>query len=124
MRFARRAMLVAAVVLPPVETIRRWNVWRENPTALFDDYVIAAMLLWVAWLTRRERIEDRAYLAAMIGFAGGCAMMSTLSSVYQAQVGQIDPSGFSAVTVALVKASIVVLCAVGLASVLRHRPTN
>lgn len=59
MRFARRAMLVAAFVVPVVETARRWHSWRENPTALFDDYVISVLALWVVWYTRRESSEDR-----------------------------------------------------------------
>jgi hypothetical protein len=119
MRAARMFLMVTSLVIPVLETIRRWDTWREYPAAMFDDYVIGAVMLWVAWVTRRERPQDRTYLAAAIGVGLGIATMSTMSSVRNAQLGIVDPSGLGSSVVATIKGGFVLVVGILLASVLR-----
>ena len=41
MRFARHALLAGTVLIVVLETIRRWDTWREFPLAMFDDWIRA-----------------------------------------------------------------------------------
>ena len=120
MHAARMFMLVTALIIPVIETWRRWNTWREYPPAMFDDYVLGAIMIWVVWVTRREQPRDRTYLAAATGFGVGVAAMSALVSLHNAQQGLLDPSGLTASTVAAVKGGFVLLGAGVLAAIL-HR---
>jgi hypothetical protein len=72
MRFAKTAALVVGILAPLGETIRRWSTWRQNPPALFDDYLIGILLLGAVWVSRRDAVRGRVLLAAGWGFT--CAM--------------------------------------------------
>ena len=73
--FSRRLAIVFGVLLPIIETIRRWpqlgdvRMW----PAWLDDFILAAFLLYGAWRTRKARDVGRPYLAAAWGITCGMA---------------------------------------------------
>src|ERR1700752_1148260 len=70
--FSRYLALVLGLVTPVAETIRRWSPWRADPPALFDDYILGALLLYGAWRVGRDARTGQRFLAA--GFAFMCGM--------------------------------------------------
>ena len=58
MRFSRGAALIIGILPPTLETVRRWNTWRLDPPALFDDYLIGSLLLGESGFTGRIAPED------------------------------------------------------------------
>ncbi len=45
MQFSRSLALVLGALLPVLETVRRWDTWRDDPPALFEDDLAGALLL-------------------------------------------------------------------------------
>jgi hypothetical protein len=64
MRFSRILAVVLGVLVPIAETVRRWSTWQEAPLALFDDYILAALVLYGAWLVGRDFHRGQCFLAA------------------------------------------------------------
>jgi len=64
------------------ETIRRWSTWRENPPALFDDYILGAFLLYGAWRVGKDVRSGQRFLAAAWGFMCGMAYLSFFGQLY------------------------------------------
>ena len=50
-RFSERLAWVAGVVLPVLETVRRWGTWWEFPPAYLDDLLIGGFFLVGAWMS-------------------------------------------------------------------------
>lgn len=122
--FARRLAYVAGVVLPLAETIRRWSTWRDNPPALFDDYLIAALLVYGAWRVGRDAREGQRYLAAAWGFACGLGYASFFSQLYSNRQGMVDPSHLPGEWVAVVKGVAVAFAILALVASLRRLPAG
>ena len=120
MRYSRWAAILAGIAAPLLDTIRRWDTWREYPPALFDDYVLGALLFWVVWITRAEDAKARVRLAAVWGFASGVALMSFGGQMYGVMQGQPDPSGLPSSWVAAIKALMTLYCLAALVAVLRE----
>jgi hypothetical protein len=120
MTFARRLALVAGVVLPVGETIRRWHQMGD-PRLLFawlDDWLIGAFLLYGAWRVGRDPVSGQASLAAAWGFTLAIATGSFLTGVF----GDADPTGASRTVVVAIKGVMLALAIGALVSVLRWRP--
>ena len=139
--FSRRLAVVGGLLLPILETARRWREWPgsvETWRFWMDDYLLGAFLLGAAWLSRprpksktdpqpepgRLVIRRLSWLTAAWGFACGLGFGSTL-----AQLGHIinpslgaDPSGIAHHWMTLIKATLVAIAAVGLFASMRDEP--
>jgi hypothetical protein len=86
MRFSCRLAIVAGILLPAVETARRWHQL-GNIRLLWtwaDDYVIALFLLYAAWQMGKDAVHGHRVLAAAWGFACALAFNS-----YFVQLGEL-----------------------------------
>jgi hypothetical protein len=118
--FARGLAVVAGVVLPIGETIRRWHQL-SDPRLLWawlDDYAIGAFLLYGAWRARRDPVTGQASLAAAWGFTLAIA----LGSFFVGAFGDADPTGASRGLVIAIKGVMLALAIAALVSTLRWRP--
>lgn len=120
MTFARRLALVAGIVLPAGETVRRWHQLGDPQmlSAWLDDWLIGAFLLYGAWRVGRDATTGQASLAAAWGFALALAIGSFLTGVF----GGADPTGWPRGVVVAIKAVMLALAIAALVSVLRWRP--
>lgn len=123
-------------MLPALETARRWNEW-PGPVNTWlpwlDDYLLGAILLGSAWLSRRrmgssdvyERtgIRRTSWLTAGWGFVCGCGFGSTLAQlqhvIHPGLNENHDPSGLGHGWVVLAKAALVSVGLVGLFASMR-----
>jgi FtsH-binding integral membrane protein len=81
------------VLAPLGDTVRRWSTWREFPPALFDDYLMGALLIAGAWATRDNRSpRGRALLAAAWGFTCALGYCSVFLHWLAMQAGELDPA--------------------------------
>lgn len=122
MQFSRGLAWLAGVVLPLVETIRRWHQLgdlRMLP-AWVDDWIIGLLLLGGAWLTRGNRGSGRPALAAAWGFACGMRYMSFFGELQNP--GSVDPSGVPSATVVVINGVLVTLAVAALVATLRSMP--
>ena len=117
--FSRRFALCLGVILPLIETVRRfhqlgdlsvWPMW-------LDDWLIGAFLLYGAWQTKKNVLHGQPFLTAALGFA--CAMAYTSFFFQLANLGQPDPSGVSPVVVVTIKGIGFALCIVALLAAFR-----
>src|SRR6266545_1659895 len=96
LRISRATALIVGIVLPCIETSRRWHMLVDWPSWL-DDY-IAALLLLYAWQVGRHQISrSRPYLMAAWGYTFGIAYMS-----FFGQLKNVSGTGPSGMAIALV----------------------
>lgn len=103
MRFSWIMAVVLGVLLPVAETVRRWNTWRDDPLAMFDDYVLGAILLVSAWYAAWQPKKRQLVLTAVWGFMCGVGFLSLLGQFRRLQLGEPDPAPISAECVAVIK---------------------
>jgi hypothetical protein len=73
--FSRRLAVAGGLVLPVLETARRWNEWPGPVNAWlpwFDDYLLGAILLVAAWLSKQRASDGQAPQSRHFPDAGGC----------------------------------------------------
>jgi hypothetical protein len=92
MKFSRALAVLFGIAAPILETIRRWNTWREYPPGLFDDYIMGALLLAGAWLVSRNSRAGQRLLAAAWGFTCGLGYCSFFEQLRRYRLGEIDPA--------------------------------
>ena len=120
--FSRRLALVFGVLLPIVETIRRWpqlgdlRVW----PAWLDDFLLGACLLYGAWRTAKDIETGRLWLAAAWGVTCGMAYSSFFGQLVR--LDQPDPAPIPAAWVVGIKGVGFLLAILALAGSLRHPP--
>ena len=125
MRFSRTLAIVFGILAPFAETIRRWNSWRDFPPALFDDYLMGALLLAGAWLVARNFDAGQRLLAAAWGFTCGLGYYSFFEQLRRNQLGEIDPAPVSSAWVLAIKGIGVLLAIASLLATLKaKRPNN
>lgn len=118
--FSRRLALAFGVLLPIVETIRRWqqlgdiSVW----PAWLDDFVLGALLLYGFWRTTRHAQTGRPWLIAAWGVTCGMAYSSFFGQLVR--LDQPDPSPLPAVWVVGIKGVGFLLAILALAGSLRQ----
>lgn len=100
---SRYLAIILGILTPAAETIRRWSTWRENPPALFDDYVLGAFLLYGAWRVGKDVRSGQRFLAAAWGFMCGMAYLSFFGQLYGNRLGIADPAPISSTWVAVIK---------------------
>jgi len=124
MIFARRLALLAGVVLPLGETVRRWHQLGDPRMffAWFDDWAIGAFLLYGAWRVARDAPTGQASLAAAWGFTLAIGIVSFVESL--TATDSLDPSGAPMSIVVWIKAVMLALAVAALVSVLRWRPSG
>ena len=101
--FSRYLAIVFGILTPLAETIRRWSTWRENPPALFDDYILGAFLLYGAWRVSRDARSGQRFLAAAWAFMCGMAYGSFFEQLRRYQMGMADPAPISSGWVVVIK---------------------
>ena len=122
--FSRYLAVVLGIVTPVAETIRRWSTWRDNPPALFDDYILGAFLLYGAWRVGRDARTGQRFLAAGFAFMCGMAYYSFFGQLHNLRTGVPDPAPISSTWVAVVKGIGLALAILGLALSLRRLPES
>lgn len=122
--FSRYLALVLGIVTPVAETIRRWSTWRSDPPALFDDYILGALLLYGAWRVGRDARTGQRFLAAGFAFMCGMAYYSFFGQLQNLRSGIPDPAPISSTSVAVIKGIGLALAVLGLALSLRRLPEN
>jgi len=100
---SRYLAFILGILTPLAETIRRWSTWRENPPALFDDYLLGAFLLFGAWRTGKNLRSGQRFLAAGWAFMCGMAYYSFFTQLEHYRLGLADPAPISSGWVALIK---------------------
>ena len=122
--FARWLAYVGGVLAPLAETIRRWGTWRDNPPALFDDYVIGALLVYGAWRVGKDARGGQKFLVAAWGFACGMGYASFFGQLYANAHGVADPAPISGAAVGAVKGVAWGLSILALVASLRPLPAG
>ena len=128
--FSRRLAVIAGVLLPVLETIRRWDSWPgpiETATYWLDDYVIGAFLLCAAWVTRPRIKNDASHIRKSVlltgawGFACGVGMCSLLGQINYMQNPTLgtEPSGLPHGWMIAIKAALLALGILGLIASMR-----
>jgi hypothetical protein len=100
---SRYLAIVLGILTPLAETVRRWSTWRENPPALFDDYILGAFLLFGAWRAGKDASRGRPFLAAAWAFMCGMAYNSFFDQLHRNGLGIADPAPISSGWVAAIK---------------------
>ncbi len=114
LRLSRFLGILLGVLSPLLETIRRWSSWKQDPLALFDDYIIAALLLYGVWRVSKDQIAGQKWLVAGWGFASGMIYASVDFQVQQVKAGATDPAPIPIEWVLVIKLIGVVLVLTGL----------
>jgi hypothetical protein len=81
--FSRSLALFFGLLLPVVETIRRWPQLDDLKIWPFwlDDFLISGFLLYAFWRTRQSALANRRFLGAAWGFTCGMAYLSFFGEI-------------------------------------------
>jgi hypothetical protein len=120
--FPRRLALIAGILLPAAETVRRWHEMGRLSMlpAWLDDYLLGAFLLYAAWRAGRDHISGQRFLAAAWGVACGMGYFSFFGQL--ARLDQPDPSHFPVLWVVALKGAGLLLAFAALLASLRPPP--
>ena len=112
--FSNTLAVCLGILLPLMETFRRRGqlLQLNNFIYWFDDYLLGAILLFAAWKARRNPLDGQKYLSAAWGLTTGALFLSTLSQVER--LSGTDPSMMSPLTIAFVKAVLLIVALSGL----------
>jgi len=97
--FSRWLAIIGGILIPLLETIRRWSTWRESPASLFDDYILGAFLLFGAWQVGKDIRSGQRFLAGpghlRVGLVTSVSSVSSMLFVEASQIRRLlPPSGF------------------------------
>jgi hypothetical protein len=101
--FSRRLAIVFGVLLPVLETIRRWRQLDEfrNWPSWIDDLLLGALLLYGAWRVSGNREKGARFLVAAWGATCGMAYSSFFNQLMS--LDRPDPAPIPSVWVAAIK---------------------
>ena len=102
-QFSRWLALVGGILIPFLETIRRWSTWRQSPASLFDDYILGAFLLFGAWRVTKDVRSGQRFLAAAWAFACGLGYYSFFGQLDSVRRGVQDPAPIASEWILLIK---------------------
>jgi hypothetical protein len=120
--FSRWFAVIAGILAPLGETIRRWSTWQQSPANLFDDYIMGAFLLYAAWRTGKDVQSGQRYLSAAWAFACGLGYYSFFGQLNSLRSGEIDPAPIASEWVLVIKGIAVTLAIIALVLSLRQLP--
>jgi hypothetical protein len=120
--FSRHLAIIIGVLTPLAETVRRWSTWREDPPALFDDYILGGFLLYAAWRVGKDVHSGQRFLAAAWAFMCGLAYSSFFGQLHRLSIGERDPAPIPSAWVAVIKGVGLVLATLALIASLRRLP--
>ena len=123
-QFSRRLAIVAGVLAPLAETIRRWSTWQQSPANLFDDYIMGAFLLYGVWRTGKDLRSGQRVLAAAWAFACGLGYYSFFGQLKSMHAGELDPAPISSAWVLVIKGVAVALAVAALIVSLKRLPDD
>ncbi|HEV7798316.1 MAG TPA: hypothetical protein VGO73_09180 [Pyrinomonadaceae bacterium] len=123
-QFSRRLAIVAGLLAPLAETIRRWSTWRESPANLFDDYIMGGFLLYGAWRVGKNLRDGQRVLAAAWAFACGLGYFSFFGQLHSMRLGERDPAPVSSEWVLVIKGIAIALAVIALVVSLRRLPDS
>jgi len=123
-QFSRRLAIVAGILAPLAETIRRWSTWRQSPANLFDDYIMGAFLLYGAWRVGKDVRGGQRFLAAAWAFACGFGYYSFFGQLHNWRLGEVDPAPISSGWVVVIKGVVWALAILALVISLRRLPED
>jgi hypothetical protein len=124
MRFSRVLAVLFGILAPVGETIRRWDTWQEFPPALFDDYLMGALLIWGAWSTRGGYMAGIPVLTAAWGFTCGLGYYSFFEQVRRYLLGEVDPAPIPSGWIVAIKGGGLALAVLALILTLREGRSN
>jgi hypothetical protein len=118
--FSRRLAIVFGVLLPVLETIRRWRQLDEfrNWPSWIDDLLLGALLLYGAWRVSGNREKGARFLVAAWGATCGMAYSSFFNQLMS--LDRPDPAPIPSVWVAAIKGVGFVLAIAALVGSLRQ----
>jgi hypothetical protein len=122
MRLSQSLALVLGVFVPIAETVRRWGTFRESPLTLIEDYILATLVLYGAWLATRDFRRGQCFLAAAWGVVCGVGYASVVGQWHRVQSGEPDPAPIPSSWVLAIKAALLLLALTALIATLRARP--
>ena len=120
--FSRYLAIILGILTPVAETVRRWHTWREDPPALFDDYLLGGFLLYGAWRVGKDAHSGQRFLAAAWAFMCGMAYLSFFGQLHRLSIGELDPAPIPSAWVAIIKGAGLVLAILALIASLRRLP--
>ena len=121
LKISRTIALVVGIVLPCIETWRRWHILADWPSWL-DDVLLGAALLYGAWRVAKNVETGRPWLAAAWGLTCGIAYNSFFGQL--AHLDQADPSALPSTWVVGIKGIGSLLAIVALVGALRQAPRS
>lgn len=121
-QFSRRLALVGGIVVPLIETIRRWSTWQQSPANLFDDYLMGAFLIYGAWRTGRDVCDGQRFLVAAWAVACGFGYYSFFGQLRSLRLNEADPAGIPSEWVAVIKGVAWMFAILALAVSLKRMP--
>jgi hypothetical protein len=122
--FSRRLAIVFGVLLPVVETIRRWHQLGDVAMwpAWLDDLILGGALLFGAWYTTKSVASGRPYLIAAWGLTCGMAYGSFFGQLMR--LDEPDPSSVPTEWVVGIKGIGFLLAIAALVGSLRSMPNQ
>jgi hypothetical protein len=111
--------VVLGIFVPIAETVRRWDTCRDSPLTLIEDYVLAALVLYGAWLVGRDFRRGQCFLAAAWGVACGVGYCSVVGQWNRIQTGEADPAPIPSSWVLAIKVTMLALAIVALIATLK-----
>lgn len=121
-QFSRWLALIGGILIPLLETIRRWSTWRQSPASLFDDYIMGAFLLFGASRVSKDIHSGQRFLAAAWAFACGLGYYSFFGQLDSLRRGVQDPAPIASEWVLLIKGIAWGLAIVALVASIRRLP--
>jgi hypothetical protein len=121
MWLSRALAVVLGIFVPIAETVRRWSTWRESPLTLIEDYVLAGLVLYGAWLVGRDFRRGQCFLAAAWGVVCGVGYCSVAGQLDRVRSGDPDPAPVPSTWVLVIKVGLFVLAIVALTTTLKAK---
>jgi hypothetical protein len=120
--FSRRLAWIGGVLLPALETVRRWHEFpgpMESWPRWLDDYMLGAIQLLGAWRCSVDASHGRRWLIAAWAFVSGFGVQNVLVAWDRIHAATSDPSGLSHSTVFAIRCGLVALALLGFFSAMR-----